>query len=139
MLRELYDDALRENLILPAGYGTENRSVSTSRFRAGRNYVWYSLRTREFPPRTSAAWQIEALVRNVLAESSQHYLLGMRPSGKICVQGGIFPADLGGSRRSWKPRLEYCLKVLCDKEGGGKSYLRRAGSVEWTGLRCSAS
>lgn len=116
MLRELYDYALRENLILPAGYVRKPVRAYISLSRDG-NYVGIISAENERVPCPDIGSMANSVEKcNVLAEKRSILFPGDEAQReKYAAKAEYFRRTLAEAAKL-EPRLEYCLKVLCDKE-----------------------
>lgn len=115
MLRELYDYALRENLILPAGYVKKPVLAYISLSKDG-NYVGIvSAENEKVPCPDIGSMANSGEKCNVLAEKRSILFPGdEKQREKYAAKAAYFRQTMAEAAKL-EPRLEFCLKVLCDK------------------------
>lgn len=115
MLRELYDYALRENLILPAGYVKKPVLAYISLSKDG-NYVGIvSAENEKVPCPDIGSMANSGEKCNVLAEKRSILFPGdEKQREKYAAKAAYFRQTMTEAAKL-EPRLEFCLKVLCDK------------------------
>ena len=115
MLRELYDYALREDLILPAGYVRKSVRAYISLSKDG-NYVGIvSAENEKVPCPDIGSMANSGEKCNVLAEKRSILFPGdEKQREKYAVKAAYFRQTMAEAAKL-EPRLEFCLKVLCDK------------------------
>lgn len=116
MLRELYDYALRENLILPAGYVRKPVRAYISLSKDG-NYVGIvSAEDEKVPCPDIGSMANSGEKCNVLAEKRSILFPGdEKQREKYAAKAEYFRQTMAEAAKL-EPRLEFCLKVLCDKD-----------------------
>lgn len=115
MLRELYDYALREDLILPAGYVRKSVRAYISLSKDG-NYVGIvSAENEKVPCPDIGSMANSGEKCNVLAEKRSILFPGdEKQREKYAAKAAYFRQTMAEAAKL-EPRLEFCLKVLCDK------------------------
>ena len=115
MLRELYDYALRENLILPAGYVRKPVRAYISLSKYG-DYVGIVSAENEKVPCPDIGSMANSVEKcNVLAEKRSILFPGdEKQREKYAAKAAYFLQTMEEAAKL-EPRLEFCMKVLCDK------------------------
>lgn len=116
MLRELYDYALRENLILPAGYVRKPVRAYISLSKYG-DYVGIVSAENEKVPCPDIGSMANSVEKcNVLAEKRSILFPGdKKQREKYAAKAAYFLQTMEEAAKL-EPRLEFCMKVLCDKD-----------------------
>ena len=116
MLRELYDYALRENLILPAGYVRKPVRAYISLSKYG-DYIGIVSAENEKVPCPDIGSMANSVEKcNVLAEKRSILFPGdEKQREKYAAKAAYFLQTMEEAAKL-EPRLEFCMKVLCDKD-----------------------
>ena len=116
MLRELYDYALRENLILPAGYVKKPVRAYISLSRGGKYVGIISTSNEKVPCPDIGSLANSGDKCNVLAEKrSILFPSDEKQREKYAAKAAYFRETMADAARM-EPRLKFCLDALCNEE-----------------------